>query len=136
MSHAYKLCSEKLFAKLLDISISTLSKEKTVPKKVKTAKKENGDGPLASSVQPKTESIARKVRRSTSAKKNGRKQSAPKTKASPHAPSTPFVSPSDEEIRIRAYFIAERREKFALLGDPGSDWLEATRELLSESGPR
>jgi hypothetical protein len=41
--------------------------------------------------------------------------------------------PSDEAIRLRAYFISERRRRFALPGDAESDWLEAKRQLLSEA---
>jgi hypothetical protein len=44
------------------------------------------------------------------------------------------AEPSDEQIRLRAYFISERRRRFALRGDSGSDWLEAKRQLLSEAG--
>ena len=44
--------------------------------------------------------------------------------------------PLDEEIRMRAYFISERRRRFALRGDADSDWLEAKRQFLSEIGPR
>jgi hypothetical protein len=44
--------------------------------------------------------------------------------------------PPDEQIRLRAYFISERRRRFALPGDADSDWLEAKRQLLSETGPR
>jgi hypothetical protein len=40
--------------------------------------------------------------------------------------------PSDEAIRLRAYFISERRRRLALPGDAESDWLEAKRQLLSE----
>ena len=43
--------------------------------------------------------------------------------------------PADEEIRLRAYFISERRQRLALPGDASSDWSEAKRQLLSESGP-
>ena len=46
------------------------------------------------------------------------------------------AEPPDEEIRLRAYFISERRRRFALPGDAESDWLEAKRQLLSESGLR
>jgi hypothetical protein len=46
------------------------------------------------------------------------------------------VEPSDEQVRLRAYFISERRRRFALPGDAESDWLEAKRQLLSETGPR
>jgi hypothetical protein len=41
---------------------------------------------------------------------------------------------SDEAVRLRAYFISERRRRFALPGDAESDWLEARRQLLSEAG--
>jgi len=44
--------------------------------------------------------------------------------------------PSDEAIRLRAYFISERRRRLALPGDAESDWLEAKRQLLSEAGRR
>ena len=46
------------------------------------------------------------------------------------------AEPTDEEIRLRAYFISERRHRLALQGDASSDWLEAKRQLLSEPGPR
>ena len=46
------------------------------------------------------------------------------------------VEPSDEQIRLRAYFISERRRRFALPGDAESDWLEAIRQLLAEAGHR
>jgi len=44
--------------------------------------------------------------------------------------------PSDEAVRLRAYFISERRRRFALPGDAESDWLEAKRQLLSEASRR
>jgi hypothetical protein len=46
------------------------------------------------------------------------------------------VQPTEEEVRMRAYFIAERRHRLRLPGDSNSDWLEAKRQLLSEFGPR
>jgi hypothetical protein len=42
--------------------------------------------------------------------------------------------PTDEEIRIRAYFIAERRHKLSLPGDSNHDWIEARRQLIEEAG--
>jgi len=51
-------------------------------------------------------------------------------------PAAPVTEPTDEEIRMRAYFIAERRHRFDLPGDADSDWLEAKNQLLSELGPR
>ena len=50
--------------------------------------------------------------------------------------ATDIAEPSDEAIRLRAYFISERRRRFALPGDAESDWLEARRQLLSEAGHR
>ena len=44
--------------------------------------------------------------------------------------------PPDETIRLRAYFISERRRRFALPGDAESDWIEAKRQLLSEADGR
>jgi len=41
--------------------------------------------------------------------------------------------PSDDVVRLRAYFISERRRRFALPGDAESDWLEAKRQLLAEA---
>ncbi len=42
------------------------------------------------------------------------------------------TDPSDEEIRIRAYFISERRMRLALTGDSATDWLEARRQLTHD----
>jgi hypothetical protein len=41
--------------------------------------------------------------------------------------------PTNEQIQMRAYFISERRRRFALPGDANSDWLEAKRQLLAET---
>jgi len=63
--------------------------------------------------------------------------SAAKAKVSiPPEAGQQTAEPSDEQIRMRAYFISERRRRFALPGDVDSDWLEAKRQLLSEIGPR
>ena len=40
---------------------------------------------------------------------------------------------SDESIRMRAYFIAERRIKSGVAGDSSHDWLEARRQLQAEA---
>lgn len=42
--------------------------------------------------------------------------------------------PSDEEIRVRAYFIAEMRQRMSIPGDAASDWVEARRQLMEELG--
>ena len=43
------------------------------------------------------------------------------------------TEPSNQEIRFRAYFLSERRRRFALPGDADSDWHEAKRQLICES---
>ncbi|HSH38509.1 MAG TPA: hypothetical protein VK993_06965 [Chthoniobacterales bacterium] len=43
------------------------------------------------------------------------------------------AEPSDADIRLRAYFIAERRVQLALQGDPAKDWLDARQQLLDEA---
>jgi hypothetical protein len=76
--------------------------------------------------------------RSSSAK--GRK-SSPRKNSLAQKPIPPTAAPlgldpTDEQIQTRAYFISERRRRFDLPGDANSDWLEAKRQLLSETGPR
>ena len=40
---------------------------------------------------------------------------------------------STEDISLRAYFIAEHRQRLGLHGDSHSDWIEAERQLKKES---
>jgi Protein of unknown function (DUF2934) len=108
-----------------------------VPRKTKTPSKEieppsssvgeGGDGPLEKPVR-RAPAKAKKLPTKKTAAKRAAKTSA--------APAGGTREPTDEEIRLRAYFIAERRHRFALPGDAESDWLEAKRQLLSETGQR
>jgi hypothetical protein len=63
-----------------------------------------------------------------------KKPSTPKpaTSATKPAASRP-VEPTDDEIRIRAYFLAERRHQLSLPGDSAHDWIEARRQLIEEA---
>jgi hypothetical protein len=113
-----------------------------VPKKKKTA--EGMNQPVPDSGAPATTKKTGKrqtPRRATTAKKP-RRPSATKdaSERSAHISASPqadvmFISgePSDDAIRLRAYFISERRRRFALPGDAESDWLEAKRQLLAEA---
>ncbi len=47
---------------------------------------------------------------------------------------TAQFSISHEDIRIRAYFISERRMQSGAAGDSADDWLEAVRQLQEEAG--
>lgn len=44
----------------------------------------------------------------------------------------PLEEPTFEQIQLRAYFIAERRQREGLPGDDQSDWRQAREELLNE----
>lgn len=91
--------------------------------KIETEKQTNG------SATPEPKTIA--------ALKPKRKKVAPKKKTTPKkvSSSASIPEPSDEEIRIRAYFIAERRIQLSLQGDSTHDWIEARRQLIEEAGP-
>jgi hypothetical protein len=83
----------------------------------------------------------RKKTRATSDKPKARKPAAKKTAATASRGSSKKGSapalrePTDDEIRIRAYFLAERRIQLSLPGDSAHDWIEARRQLIEESGP-
>jgi hypothetical protein len=85
----------------------------------------------ASGKVEKTKSAVRstsaKAKKSTARKKN-------LVQAAKEAELAPVVfDPTEEQIQTRAYFISERRRRFDLPGDAHSDWLEAKRQLLSET---
>lgn len=73
---------------------------------------------------------------SRKARETGARKIATVGKTSSLNETAEIAEPSDEAIRLRAYFISERRRRFALPGDAESDWLEAKRQLLSGAGRR
>jgi hypothetical protein len=99
------------------------------------SKIETGNADGSTSAAPKTTAAAPKPKRKKAAPKKQTvrvsKSAAPKRARS--AKTRP--EPSDEEIRIRAYFIAERRLQLRLQGDSAHDWIEAKRQLVEEAGP-
>jgi Protein of unknown function (DUF2934) len=102
-----------------------------VPRKNKTAETAvAGEPGTETSAAQKTPALRKPVRKRTGA--------APKRRAakSAAARTSGLSELSDEQIRTRAYFIAERRHRLGLPGDAESDWLEAKRQLLSELAPR
>ena len=80
-----------------------------------------------------------KIKKAKSTSAKPRKSSSPRKRAlekveTETAPITAkTLDPTDEQIQSRAYFISERRRRFDLPGDANSDWLEAKRQLLSET---
>jgi hypothetical protein len=103
--------------------------DKIVAKKTKT---ETSNGTETSTPsKPVRRAKAPSTRRRSATKSTSGPRKAKTGGGSTHAPQL-----SDEEIRLRAYFIAERRHRFDLPGDADSDWLEAKRQLLSEQGQK
>jgi DUF2934 family protein len=119
-------------------SVSKRADRTTVPRKPKTAVdntpaetagapsangKSNGAGPKkktgAAGPQAKQKKMA-------AAKKSVAKKSVEPGVKAP-------VEPTDDQIRLRAYFLAERRHKLSLPGDSAHDWIEARRQLIEES---
>ena len=91
------------------------------------------DGPTSEVKSAKT---ARPRRAATSRKKSAPRQNKVAAPQQNENSMPAPAEPSDEQIRLRAYFISERRRRFALPGDAESDWLEAIRQLLAEAGDR
>ena len=104
-----------------------------VPRRKKNAPTESPPTvEMSSSAEAKVEKV--KPRRTSTRKAAPAKKAPRKAKSADAAATT--ADPTDEEIRTRAYFISERRRRFGLPGDANSDWIEAKRQLLYESGPR
>ena len=74
--------------------------------------------------------------------KNTTKKTAPtatvKKPASkkPAAPTKKAAAYTQDDVALRAYFIAEKRQRLGLHGDSHSDWIEAERQLAAENGAK
>jgi hypothetical protein len=125
-----------------DKRIETTNTNQSVPKKTKTVQSKNPAPPGArespAEMKIKKTPAARRTSaaRKTSGAARQKGPAAQKEKASIPAKAGSIAEPSDDAIRLRAYFISERRRRFGLPGDADSDWLEAKRQLLSETGRR
>jgi hypothetical protein len=125
-----------------DKRIGTINTNQSVPKKKKTVEAEIAGGapPEAGELSAemkvkKTPAVRRtSARKSAAAGKKGVTEG--KRKIPMPSAAGAMTEPSDDAIRLRAYFISERRRRFALPGNAESDWVEAKRQLLSETGPR
>ena len=110
-----------------------------MPKKTKTAEDRNQPSPeTGAPVATKKTAKRQTPRRATTPKKPRKprdtREPTAHISASPPADGAPLSGdPSEDAVRLRAYFISERRRRFALPGDTESDWLEAKRQLLAEA---
>ena len=101
-------------------------KSKTEPEK--KAGDPAGSGPAVSNGS-ETAHTKKKSRPAPSKPRAKKAASSPKNAP----PSSPLREPSDDEIRLRAYFLAERRHQLSLPGDSAHDWIEARRQLTEEA---
>jgi hypothetical protein len=110
--------------------------EITVARKAKAAVNEGTDATPVDAI-PSTGKPFTRRKSNTAAKKRSLK-SVPQTKKAAAAKAAPAplakAEPTDDEIRLRAYFISERRHRLALPGDSNEDWIEARRQLMAEAG--
>ena len=122
--------------------IEIINTLQSVPKKTKIVQSKNQAPTEADGSTPevKPAKAPRPRRAATSSKKSasrGKKTASPRQdKISMPPEAAAPAEPSDEQIRLRAYFISERRRRFALPGDAESDWLEAKRQLQSDLSSR
>jgi len=108
--------------------------------KIEPEKQANGQGlePSAGNTgaEPKAIGAAAKPKQKKAApKKKTPRATKPTVAAKKTSVGASIYEPSDEEIRLRAYFIAERRIQLSLAGDSAHDWIEARRQLIEEAGP-
>jgi len=59
-----------------------------------------------------------------------------RVKASPVTKASTILGITPADIALRAYFIAEKRQKLGLPGDSTSDWVEAERQLNVEAAAK
>jgi hypothetical protein len=125
-------------------SVSQTPKQQNVARKSKNEADKQTDVPAADRADERAKTSRRPANkpRSTAAKapkrKSPAKEKGAKAVASPRPespdPASAATEPSDDAIRLRAYFLAERRARLSLPGDSAHDWIEARRQLLEEAG--
>ena len=104
-------------------SISNTHHLKIMGKKTTTAKTA---APAKRAARPAAAKPPATVKKSASGTKPPKAAAAPKRAAK--APGY-----TNDDVALRAYFIAEKRRNHGLSGDERHDWLEAERQLLAES---
>ena len=122
-----------------DKRIGTINTNQSVPKKTKIvqskdqAPAEAGGSPAGMKIRKTPATRRTSTTRKTSGPTAKKSAVARTEKVSMPVAAGTIAEPSDDAIRLRAYFISERRRRFALPGNAESDWVEAKRQLLSEA---
>ena len=95
---------------------------------VNNREKTEGAKKAATTTAPKRRTTVNPVKPKAATRTAG---AAPKAKPAKKKAAAPSVISTDD-IALRAYFIAERRQQLGLPGDSLGDWTEAERQLLGE----
>lgn len=119
---------------------AAVSKKTTAIKKQATKKTAESKAKAATQKAAKVASTSSK-KVATSKAKSAAKKSSDQKKEKPAKVSIklrtpgkrPVVAISQEEIALRAYYIAEKRRAAGLPGNEHDDWLEAERQLMEEA---
>lgn len=94
-----------------------------------------GAASKSAKLPPKRKVVVRPAAVETATKPKARNTTVPVNTIAPaDTPAVPAGTQfAPEIIALRAYFISQQRQVEGRDGDPLSDWLEAERQLLSES---
>jgi Protein of unknown function (DUF2934) len=98
-------------------------------------KKTSSKSTTTAAVKSPRKKLAAEKPKSTGRKTRASGKSSPKLAAGfivDQAPAPEIMIPQDQ-IAMRAYFIAERRHQMGWHGDSHSDWVEAEAQLKAES---
>jgi len=113
--------------------LKTFTDKTTVPRKPKTSVETKPADAATSATNDKTSAPETKKKSRAANTPTKKKKAAPPKKPSAKVPAKTAAEPTDDQIRLRAYFLAERRHKLSLPGDSNHDWVEARRQLIEES---
>jgi hypothetical protein len=118
--------------------LKTFTSQTTVPRKPKASVENKPAAEAAApSANGKSNAAEPKKKARAAAATAKKKKPAPAKKSATKQPASPSseaaFEPTDEQIRLRAYFLAERRHRLSLPGDSNHDWIEARRQLIDES---
>lgn len=109
-----------------------------MPKKSKDIQKESvvDQADPATDQAPVPASFSAWPKKKVASRKTATKKSSPARKRVAKKAGTRASrrTPTDDEVSLRAYFLAERRVQLSLPGNSDSDWLEARRQLFEEAG--
>jgi len=103
---------------------------------------EKGDGLPRGNLQPELKIMAKKtepkIKTTAPAKKATKPAAKKKTATAKAKPGAKVTQPkasayTQDDVALRAYFIAEKRRNHGLPGDEHGDWVEAVRQLAEES---